>query len=178
MSSIKNLAELIEAFENAEPSEQVGVLKKIDIPKKEFEKFATWKEGSYTRNCIVRHEKFEFILICWDSGVITPIHGHDRQNCWVYLIAGTILEKRFKQKHHGFELTNDAILNEGRISYMHDRMGFHTLENISSSSTMTLHVYAHPIDLCEVYNEKIGCFETVKMEYDSIAEIEDVTNVS
>ncbi len=58
------------------------------------------------------------------------------------------------------------------------RMGFHTLENISSSSSMTLHVYAHPIDICEVYNEKIGCFETVKFEHDSIAKIKDVTNIS
>ena len=168
MSSIKTITELIEAFENAEPSEQIGVLKRIDIPRDEFEEFATWDEGSYTRNCIVRHDKFEFILLCWDSGVKTPIHGHDGQNCWVYQVAGTVSEKRFKQTHYGFELTNDTTLSEGRITYMHDRMGYHTLENISSSPSMTLHVYANPIDRCEVYNEKIGCFETVKMEYDTI----------
>jgi cysteine dioxygenase len=178
MPTIKTIIELIETFENVEPSEQVGVLKSIDIPRKEFEAFATWKEGGYTRNCIVRHEKFELILLCWDTGVKTPIHGHDGQNCWVYLISGTISEKRFKQKHHGFELTNDATLEAGSISYMHDRMGFHTLENVSSGLSMTLHVYAHPIDICEVYNEKIGSFETVKMVYDSTAEIKDVTQIS
>lgn len=168
MSSITTITELIEAFENAEPSEQVSVLKRIDIPTAEFEEFATWEDGGYTRNCIARRDNFEFILLCWDAGAKTPIHGHNGQNCWVYQVSGSASEKRFKQTHYGFELTNHTTLNEGKITYMHDRMGYHTLENPSSNPSMTLHVYANPIDRCEVYNEKIGCFEIVEMEYDTI----------
>lgn len=168
MSSITTITELIEAFENAEPSEQVSVLKRIDIPTSEFEEFATWEDGGYTRNCIARRDNFEFILLCWDAGAKTPIHGHNGQNCWVYQVSGSASEKRFKQTHYGFELTNHTTLNEGKITYMHDRMGYHTLENPSNNPSMTLHVYANPIDRCEVYNEKIGCFEIVEMEYDTI----------
>lgn len=168
MPSIKTISELIETFDNAEPSEQVGVLKSIDIDVSEFEEFATWEKDGYTRNCIARRDGFEFILLCWEVGAKTPIHGHDSQNCWVYQVSGSVSEQRFKQTSYGFELTNDATLTEGGISYMHDRMGFHTLENISSSPSMTLHVYANPIDRCEVYNEQRGCFETVEMEYDTI----------
>ncbi len=168
MSTITTITELIEAFEKAEPSEQVRVLKRIDIPINEFEEFATWEDGCYTRNCIARRDCFEFILLCWDSGAKTPIHGHNGQNCWVYQVSGSASEKRFKKTHYGFELTNHTILNAGKITYMHDRMGYHTLENPTKTPSMTLHVYANPIDRCEVYNENMGCFEIVEMEYDTI----------
>lgn len=168
MSSIETITELIEAFENAEPSEQVKVLKSIDIPISEFEEYATWEEGGYTRNCIARRDGFEFILLCWDAGAKTPIHGHDNQNCWVYQVQGSVSEQRFNKASYGFELSNEAVINEGGITYMHDRMGYHTLENFTKTTSMTLHVYANPIDRCEVYNEQRGCFEIVEMEYDTI----------
>lgn len=172
MPPIKTIPELIEAFDNAEPSEQIKVLKSINIPISDFKEFATWEEGGYTRNCIARRDGFEFILLCWDTGAKTPIHGHDNQNCWVYQVQGSVSEQRFKQTSYGFELTNEAVLKEGKITYMHDRMGYHTLENISESPSMTLHVYANPIDRCEVYNEQRGCFEVVEMEYDTIEGLE------
>lgn len=168
MTSITTIEQLIESFDDAEPSEQASVLKRIEIPIVEFSKFATWEEGSYTRNCIARRDGFEFILLCWDKGAITPIHGHDNQNCWVFQVAGSVSEKRYRETSYGFELTNDATLNEGRITYMHDRMGYHTIENISNKPAMTLHVYANPIDRCKVFNEKKGEFETIEMQYDTI----------
>ncbi|MFZ9028921.1 MAG: cysteine dioxygenase [Crocinitomicaceae bacterium] len=172
MSPINTIQELIEAFDNAEPSEQVKVLKSIDIPISDFKEFATWEKGGYTRNCIARRDSFEFILLCWDAGAKTPIHGHDSQNCWVYQVSGSVSEQRFKQTSYGFELTNETVLEQGKITYMHDRMGYHTLENTSQSPSMTLHVYANPIDRCEVYNEQRGCFEVVEMEYDTIEGLE------
>ncbi len=168
MQKITTIEALIECFDDAEPSEQVSVLKNMNIPISEFEKYATWQEDCYTRNCIARKDGFEFILLCWSKGASTPIHGHAGQNCWVYQVSGEVRERRYNETPHGFEVTNEAILNEGRITYMHDRMGYHTLENISNDVSMTLHVYANPIDRCKVYNEDIAAFEVKEMEYDSI----------
>ena len=168
MPKITTIEQLIECFDDAEPSEQVSVLKSIKIPTAEFEKFATWKVNEYTRNCVARRDKFEFILLCWDKGSSTPIHGHAGQNCWVYQVSGEVRERRYKESGDSFEITNEAILNKGKITYMHDRMGYHTIENISNGMAMTLHVYANPIDRCQVYNEEISAFEIKEMEYDSI----------
>ena len=86
----------------------------------------------------------------------------------MYQVAGEVRERRYKEADYGFELVNEAVLNPGRITYMHDRMGYHTIENISNSGAMTLHVYANPIDRCKVYNEETSEFEIKEMEYDSI----------
>ncbi len=170
MAAITSIEQLIECFDDAEPSEQVRVLKNIDIPISEFKEFATWTEGEYTRNCLARKEDFEFILLCWDKGAKTPIHGHDDQDCWVYQVDGSVKEKRYKESAESFQVTNESVLNPGRVTYMHDRMGYHSIENIGRQRAMTLHVYAKPIDQCKVYNEEKACFEICEMEYDTVHE--------
>lgn len=166
--AITSIEQLISAFEDAEPSEQAGILKQMEIPVAAFEEYANWDDDGYTRNCIVRKDTFEMILLCWSPGAVTPIHGHDGQNCWVYQVDGSVRERRYAESDTGFTVTNDMVLNAGRLCYMHDRMGYHSLENESGKTSMTLHIYANPIDRCKVFNEKRGCFETVEMEYDSI----------
>lgn len=168
MSKIITIEQLIESFDASEPSEQIKVLKRIDIPKSAFEEYMSWTEGGYTRNCVVRRDGFEFILLCWDKDAETPIHDHAGQNCWVYQVDGTVRERRYEEADFGFKLTNEAVLSEGKISYMHDRMGYHTLENISGRTAMTLHVYANPIDRCKVYDEEKSQFEVREMQYDTI----------
>ena len=172
MTPITSIEQLIECFDEAEPSEQAHVLKRTDISIAEFEKHATWKKEAYSRNCLVSTEAFEIILICWDTKAKTPIHGHDGQDCYVLQVSGTLTEKRFKENENGFTLINEANFTKGTLSYMNDRMGYHTLENLSNSRAMTIHVYANPISSCKVYNEEKSKFEIKTLKYDSISTME------
>jgi cysteine dioxygenase len=172
MLPITSIKKLIESFDDAEPSEQAGVLKRMDIEISEFEKYATWIEADYSRNCIIRKEGFEIILICWDEESTTPIHDHDGQDCWVLQISGSIIEKRYQETEDGFTITHEANLKEGNLSYMNDRMGYHTLGNNSNSRAMTLHVYANPIEKCKVYNEEKSQFEVKELVYDTVHKID------
>ena len=171
MLPITTPEELIGCFKNCKDSDRAKILKRIKIPVSEFERFATWERECYTRNCLVRNEKFEFILLCWETGVKTPVHGHGGQNCWVYSISGELVEKRYETKEEGFGLLKTMTLNEGSLTYMNDEMGYHSLENTHNGRSMTLHIYAKPIQRCEVYNENTGSFQMKEMEYDSVAKM-------
>ncbi|MBT5932221.1 MAG: cysteine dioxygenase family protein [Flavobacteriales bacterium] len=172
MPPITTTEQLIECFDEAEPAEQIKVLKRVDIPISEFEKLATWNDDDYSRNCVVRKKEFEIILICWDVETTTPIHDHDGQDCWVLQVSGSIIEKRYQETEDGFTITHEANLKEGNLSYMNDRMGYHTLENNSNSRAMTLHVYANPIEKCKVYNEEKSLFEVKELVYDTVHKID------
>jgi cysteine dioxygenase len=126
---------------------------------------------------LVRNEDYEFILLCWDKGSLTPIHGHDEKDCWVFQVSGQLKESRFTEIESGFELTNEMVLNAGQITYMHDRMGYHKIENLSNQRAMSLHVYACPINTCKIYNEELSQFEIKQMEYDSVAEQAEIAGV-
>ena len=171
MTSITSIEALIDCFEQAQPTQQVGVLKRMDIAPAEFEHYSSWAAADYTRNCIARNDDFEFILICWDAGAKTPLHGHQGQDCWMCHISGVVSEQRFDRTADGFKLTNETLLSQGRLTYMHDKMGYHTIENRSGQRAMTLHVYAKPIDHCRVFNSKKDCFETKTLTYDTVSDL-------
>jgi len=166
---IVTIEQLIENLNDADPYEQAGILKQLEIPKTEFENYASWQANSYTRNCVHRNENYELILLCWDTDAQTRIHNHAGEDCWVYQVAGTVKEVRFTQNDQGKMIeTNTAVLTEQKLTYMHDRMGFHSIENISNERAMTLHIYASPINECKVFNEDTEKLETADLVYDTI----------
>ena len=165
---ITSIEQLIDCFDEAPFSEQASILKRINIPTSDFENYATWTDEGYTRNCITRQEGFEFILLCWSPGAETAIHDHAGQHCWVYQVNGTVREKRYQRNDAILDITSDMHLDAGKLCYMHDRMGYHTLANESNQRSMTLHIYANPIDRCQIYNKEDERFEVTEMQYDTI----------
>ena len=171
MEHINSLDDLVEALADSKLEDFPHILKRINIDDEDLAGFCNWEEGEYTRNCLDRKDEYELVLICWDRGAETPIHGHDGQKCWVYQLRGALTEIRYDKNPDGQPI--EAIrtsMDETHLSYMDDTMGYHILRNDSSDRCLTLHLYVSPIDNCKVYNEKRGCFESVDMEYDSINE--------
>lgn len=167
MSEIKTLEKLIEELDNSPSADRKKIIEQLDLNAKDLLEYANWKDGDYTRNCLARSENYEIILLCWDRKAVTPIHGHGGQDCWVYQVDGEVLEMRFNQdENDDLEVFEKLILKEGEVSYMTDEMGYHLIKNNSNNKCMTLHVYASPIDECEVYYNDENTFKLTEMEYD------------
>jgi cysteine dioxygenase len=176
MNHIITVEELAESLDDIDPLKQAKIMKRIQIAAHELEDYATWSENCYTRNCLARTEKYEIILLCWDIGAKTPIHGHGGEDCWVYQVQGTVEEVRLEEQQVGIlKETSRMALTPGKLTYMNDRMGYHTIENTSTQRAMTLHIYASPIDYCKVFNNKKDCFEIKEMSYHTFKgnEVED-----
>lgn len=165
MNSILTIEQLTENLDLVEPHKQAKIMKRIQIPASELEAYATWAKQSYTRNCLARTEKYEIILLCWDIDAKAPIHDHGGEDCWVYQVQGTVQEIRYQEENDILKETHRQTLTPNKLTYMHDRMGYHTIGNISNQRAMTLHIYASPIDICQVYNNKTDSFETKTMSY-------------
>lgn len=171
MQFIESIEDLITALDQSDQSERSGIMKRLKINQDEIENYTTWCKEGYTRNCLARSEEYEVILLCWDKNSETPIHGHDGQDCWVYQVQGDVEEIRYEENDSGaLEESHRMELSEGGLSYMNDEMGYHLIKNISNQRAMTLHVYAAPIDACEVFDTEKEKFEVTEMEYDSVAE--------
>lgn len=174
MEYITSIEQLIESFQDAEPQERGKVLSNIEIPTLEFLDFATWSDRNYTRNCLARCDEFEFILICWEGHSKTKIHDHANQDCWVFQVDGTLNEIRYKGTEDDLDVYQVTELTKGDLTYIHDKMGYHMIENPLHARAMTLHIYANPINACQVYNSELASFETANMEYDTIHELVEV----
>jgi len=171
MDDTDRIKDLIFRLDHAQKSEVPKILRGLRLQKKDFEQFASWSEGGYTRNCVHRTEGYELILLCWSANCVTPIHDHGGQDCWVYQVEGALTEKRYEKDANGeLKETNRLTLAPGTLTYMEDKMGFHQLCNENNKRGCTLHVYASPIDQCDVFNEDANCFETKDMRYDTCSE--------
>lgn len=165
LNPITSVQQLTQKLDTVAESDRAKVMKQIQISAREFLPFATWNEECYTRNCIARTDEYELILLCWEVGAKTPIHGHGGEDCWVYQIQGTVEEMRYEENGECLRATKCMELTPGKLTYMCDRMGYHSIENTSNHRAMTLHIYASPIDKCKVYNDDIDCFEVKEMSY-------------
>ena len=170
MTKITTIPQLLEHLAECNSEELKSVYKLLDIPKHEFEPYMHWSNQAYTRNCIIRTDDYELLLLCWEKDQASPIHSHNNQECWVYNAMGKFEEIRFTQDQKGeLQQVNDFKLNEQNFSYMNDQIGFHILKNSYNGRSASLHLYAKPIDECLVYNEDNHQFELTRLLYHSIS---------
>lgn len=179
MDCIETLEELIKILKLSDPTNYSRIARRMKLSKSEFDKFTHWKPDGYSRNCIERTEVFELILICWNKGARTPVHAHDEQRCWVYQVDGKVNEIRYKQDESDALIPSlRSELTPGKLSYMHDEMGYHALENNSETTAMSLHLYVSPIDSCQVFDTAETAFKNKSLNYHSFKGVLEEASVS
>ncbi|MEY8847856.1 cysteine dioxygenase family protein [Psychroserpens sp. XS_ASV72] len=171
MKSIKFIRELIQTLSESEKSNYDYILNSFDFNSINFKPFESWSDKKYTRNCIYRDERFELLLLCWQEGQQTSIHGHDGEDCWVFLLEGKMQEMFYAMDDQGnvFE-TNSQTITPGEKTFMNDQIGFHRLANTNNGKTISLHLYAKPIENCSFYDEHSNEFVRKKLQYDTVQE--------
>jgi cysteine dioxygenase len=168
--TLQTVNELITALSEAERATYNHIIRSIRFHENAFEKYSSWSDECYTRNCIIDNEKFELILICWCQGHRTSIHDHGGEECWVKVIEGEFKETIYKKKEtDGLAIVKTSISKPDEVTYMKDFMGFHRLENLSNKRSLSLHLYAKPIRKCNVFNETLKTFESKDLCYNTTA---------
>ena len=168
MSIIRHVEKLTEILDRTAMNEFASVIKRVDFDRVDLECFMSWRADGYTRNCLAKTDAYELILLCWEPGAKTSIHDHGGEDCWVYQLEGTISEFRYEEGEAGTLVeTQQLDLKPGKLTFMNDEMGYHSISNLSDERALTLHVYASPIDSCNVYNQEQGCFQSKDLFYDT-----------
>lgn len=164
-SQISSLSHLIHQLQSVTKEKYKSIGVQLNIPLEEFLPYANWSDDHYTRNCIIREEKFELILLCWEAGQTTPVHCHGGEECWVYIVDGEIDESHYQFENDTLIKENTVKLTRGEKSFMSDEMGYHKLENNSAQRALSLHLYMEPIDDCTVYDKHLEEFKSRSLSY-------------
>lgn len=172
MESICSVDELIEALPKCVGSEFIALAQNLNLKPDDFDDYAFWLDDGYTRNCISRNDHYELILLCWAPGQKTAIHDHNGEECWVYGISGELREERFERTASDnpldLKISEVSSMLPGQVAYMNDKMGYHSLENVSAERAMSLHLYVNPIDACEIVDPETEKFVRKELSYHSL----------
>ena len=126
----------------------------------DWEPWALFTEGGYTRNRVVREERFELLLLAWGAGQESPIHNHGGQDCWMGVLSGRIEELRYPLPAPGgkgpLELRQSQVYAPGEVAFIRDEIGLHLVRSAHDAPAVSLHLYAAPYDHCNVYCPDTG----------------------
>ena len=172
---IKSIETIVNALdpEVKNIGEYTNVMNTLEVKATDIEEFCHWNDAHYTRNLVSKTNAYELLILCWQPGHMAPIHNRDNQDCWMYLVQGTIEEILYSHQvleEGKMNITEEkrSLINKGNNTYINDSIGLHQLQNIGTDKAITIHLYSHPIVTCNTYNEETGFVEAKKLSYYSI----------
>jgi cysteine dioxygenase len=59
------------------------------------------------------------------------------------------------------------VLERGEVAYIHDRIALHRVRPHGGEQAVSLHLYARPIDVCQVFDELSGAVLSRQLIYHS-----------
>ncbi|MGH9341359.1 MAG: cysteine dioxygenase [Acidobacteriota bacterium] len=119
----------------------------------ELERYEFYRDGQYTRNLIHKSKEFELLLICWSPGQAAPAHGHEGEKCWARVERGKLRFTNYFEKSSAGSVTLDVLSTEvGEPHYLDGPADIHSVENPFDESAVTLHLYSHPYEACDIYD--------------------------
>ena len=169
MKPIKTVDELIKVLKKKAPKDSyLEIMQSLDIPIREFEKYYSWKKDGYARNCVIKTDDFELLLICFEKGQESPIHDFDSKQAWIHTIQGKLCEERFRVSENGKKLEQLSSMTISTDDYSFiNKIGIHRYKNLYEARTVSLNLYYKPIENWTQYDENAKA-TNVKVGYDSI----------
>lgn len=107
----------------------------------DWEEFIRPKSKLYVRSKVYQDVLHDIYIITWPPGQSAPIHDHAAHGCWLRVLQGEIHETIYNNK---FEPIREQQLQVGKIGFMHNDIGLHSIDNTSDKIAVTLHVYSPP----------------------------------
>jgi cysteine dioxygenase len=173
ISQICSLEKLIQGLaisKKKDASYYNQLIQSINLSSESLHSYCTWNPLSYTRNLVCSTDIYQLLILCWQAGQASPIHDHQDQDCWMYIVKGIIEETLYQPIFHqdrGLILheTDKKRYQQGNTSrLMNSTSAWHSIQAISEQ-VITLHLYSLPIKKCQIYDLKTGQFSDRELNY-------------
>ena len=93
-----------------------------------------------TNHVLVQNDQIKIVLIRWQPGAESSIHGHAVGGCVFKVLYGKIVEKRYSVDGQQ-KLLAESTYQKDNIAYIDDTMGLHSVGNPFSTPAISLHMY-------------------------------------
>ena len=102
-----------------------------------FRRFRRGEEKSYI---LVQNRFMKVVLIRWEPGKFSSIHGHANGGCVYKVLQGELEERRYEPREEG-KLLAVCRYQAGSMAYLDDTMAYHSVGNPSDAYAFSLHAY-------------------------------------
>jgi hypothetical protein len=129
---------------------------------------------NYSRTLLYKDAAFEVLALHWRPNCVSAIHDHGGALCWLTVARGAMNVENYLRTDNGAQAGYAAVTLQGRdelgpgaVDYRQDDLHLHRCI-ARDCETVTLHVYAHPIERFHGFDERANrCFE-ITPTYDAV----------
>ncbi len=95
--------------------------------------------NQFQKNLVHRDQQFEIYLINWPYEYAGGIHNHSENGCLLKILKGGLRENIY---HTNLDLLESKEKYAPDISYLDDSIGYHSIRNINTTNSISLHIYS------------------------------------
>ena len=142
-------------------------LRQYKLLEKDKSKYCHFNEKKYTRNLVYKDEHFEILFLCWSPEQVAPVHGHEGEKCWAKVESGKLEFCNYNLLSlNPLKLKSEKSI-VGKVGYLDGPAEIHSVENTFNENAISLHIYAKPYDVCDIFNLKTRSIDRVNLKYHS-----------
>ena len=104
----------------------------------------TFENHKPKNTLLFQDEYLKAMLIQWDSFQQSSKHGHPSGGGLVKVLSGNLVESLFDAQNPDKMIGKQRLIT-GSISFVHDDIAHHIIENPSRQHAVSLHIYAPAI---------------------------------
>ena len=130
----------------------------------------------YTRTLLHKNGNFELLALHWQAGTLTSLPDHGGKQCWFAIVGGGMTVENYRRVDSGTSAgyaslarLGEMSLEPGAIDYRADDADVHRC--IAVQKTTTLHLYAAPLGIYHVFDERRGTVAETTSTYDAISRV-------
>ena len=153
-----SVGELVRELLREPDAQRFGpILARFDFPSHDLLPYLRWSERHYTRTCVVRNDRFELLVVCFEPGQRTSIHDYDSEMAWIHPLMGEVIEERFQKMDDGnLVVENTTVLVPGTLGSLTREDSIHRFTAPGPGRSITLNLYVPPMSKWRVYDEGTG----------------------
>lgn len=118
----------------------------------DWKKYIGFCKMGYKKNLVIRNDKIEVYVICWNKNQKSGIHDHSKNGCLLKILKGSLIEKIYSNENCVLSLKKSNALETNDISYQEGSIELHNIIN-NNECTVTLHIYSPPNHPIKFYCE-------------------------
>lgn len=129
---------------------------------------------AYTRTLLFKNELFEILALHWLPNAASSIHDHGGARCWLSVARGAMDVENYLRSDAANVPGRAAIALQGReelhmgaVDYRQDDLHLHRCI-ARDTETISLHVYAHPLERFHAFDERAQTCCEVTSTYDAV----------
>jgi cysteine dioxygenase len=135
-----------------------------------------YAKSHYTRNLIFKCDLFEVMAICWEIGLLSSIHNHRGQNCWMAVPIGKLRVQNFHVDNRDSSRrtcrlapTDFYDMDAEHPGIVQPEEPVHQVLNLPEfgQRATSIHIYSKPYDSCEIYHHEKGVYSDAPLHYSS-----------